>query len=58
MIGLKAKFCVLTLPFSILEENKLNYKQVSNPKFLFSTCENLIAEEGSILFSSNQIKQT
>jgi hypothetical protein len=43
--------------FNILEENKLNYKQVSNPKFLFSSCENLIAEEGSVLFSSNQIKQ-
>ncbi|MBC5842219.1 MAG: lactate utilization protein [Flavobacteriaceae bacterium] len=43
--------------FSILEENKLNYKQVTAPKFLFSSCENLIAEEGSILFSSNQIKQ-
>jgi hypothetical protein len=43
--------------FSILEENKLNYRQVQAPKFLFSTCENLIAEEGSILFSSNQIKQ-
>ena len=43
--------------FSILEENKLIYKQVLNPKFLFSSCENLIAEEGSILFSSNQIKQ-
>ena len=25
--------------------------------FLFATCENLIAEEGSILFSSSQIKQ-
>lgn len=43
--------------FSIVEENKLNYKQVTTPKFLFSSCENLIAEEGSILFSSTQIKQ-
>jgi hypothetical protein len=42
---------------SILDENKLSYDQPSNPKFLFSTCENLIAEEGSILFSSSQIKQ-
>ena len=25
-------------------------------KFYFSTCENLIADEGSILFSSNQFK--
>ena len=43
--------------FSILEENKLAYDQPTNPKFLFATCENLIAEEGSILFSSIQIKQ-
>lgn len=43
--------------YSILDENKLGYDQPSNPKFLFATCENLIAEEGSILFSSSQIKQ-
>lgn len=43
--------------FSILDENKLVYKDIQNPIFLFASCENLIAEEGSILFSSNQIKQ-
>jgi hypothetical protein len=43
--------------FSMLEENKLNYTKPVNPKFLFATCENLIADEGAILFSSNQIKQ-
>ncbi|WP_367752138.1 lactate utilization protein B/C [Flavobacterium sp. WC2421] len=43
--------------FNILQENKLTYEKAANPKFLFSTCENLIAEEGSILFSSKQIKQ-
>ncbi len=43
--------------FGILDDNKLNYQNVQNPKFIFSTCESLIAEEGSILFSSNQIKQ-
>lgn len=43
--------------YPVLEENKLTHKNVRNPKFLFSSCENLIAEEGSILFSSNQIKQ-
>lgn len=43
--------------FSILQENKLIYKDIQNPKFLFATCENLIADEGSIFFSSNQIKQ-
>ncbi|HEX9979882.1 MAG TPA: LUD domain-containing protein [Flavobacterium sp.] len=43
--------------FSLLEENKLNYTKPSNPKFLLASCENLIADEGSVLFSSNQIKQ-
>lgn len=43
--------------FGLLAENKLIYNKPNNPKFLFSSCENLIAEEGSILFSSNQIKQ-
>jgi L-lactate utilization protein LutC len=43
--------------FSMLEENKLTYDKPQNPKFLFAGCENLIAEEGSILFSSKQIKQ-
>ena len=43
--------------FSMLEDNKLNFNNPSNPKFLLASCENLIAEEGSILFSSNQIKQ-
>ena len=43
--------------FSMLDENKLSYSNPTNPKFLLTSCENLIAEEGSILFSSNQIKQ-
>ena len=43
--------------FSMLEENKLNYTKPVNPKFLLAGCENLIAEDGAILFSSNQIKQ-
>lgn len=43
--------------FSILNENKLQFQSPSNPKFLFASCENLIADDGSILFSSNQIKQ-
>jgi hypothetical protein len=42
---------------SLLEENKLIYTNPSNPKFFFASCENLIADEGSVLFSSNQIKQ-
>jgi hypothetical protein len=43
--------------FSMLDENKLSYDKPENPKFLFASCENLIADEGSVLFSSNQIKQ-
>ncbi len=43
--------------YSMLDENKLHYDKPANPKFLFASCENLIADEGSVLFSSNQIKQ-
>jgi L-lactate utilization protein LutC len=41
----------------MLDDNKLIYDKPANPKFLLASCENLIAEEGSILFSSKQIKQ-
>lgn len=43
--------------FNLLDENKLSYTNPTAPKFLFASCENLIADEGSVLFSSNQIKQ-
>lgn len=43
--------------FSMLDENRLLYDKPQNPKFLLASCENLIADEGSVLFSSNQIKQ-
>jgi len=49
--------CYDTNLFGLLDENKLSYNKPANPKFLLSSCENLIAEEGSILFSSKQIKQ-
>jgi hypothetical protein len=42
--------------FNLLKENKLNYHTAVKPAFLFALCENLIAEEGSILFSSKQIR--
>ncbi|MEC4005677.1 LUD domain-containing protein [Flavobacterium sp. SUN052] len=42
--------------FNLLDENKLIYTNPVEPKFLFASCENLIADEGSVLFSSNQIK--
>jgi hypothetical protein len=40
----------------LLDINKLTYNNASNPIFILSSCENLIADEGSILFSSNQFK--
>lgn len=43
--------------FPLLEENKIIYLKTKKPSFLLSNCETLIADEGSILFSSNQIKQ-
>lgn len=43
--------------FHLLEENKLIYVSPKAPKFLLASCENLIADEGSILFSSKQIRQ-
>lgn len=42
--------------FNLLEENKLLFSNPKNPKFLLASCENLIADEGAVLFSSNQIK--
>jgi hypothetical protein len=49
--------CYESKLFSMLDENKLTYDKPANPMFLFASCENLIADEGSVLFSSNQIKQ-
>lgn len=43
--------------FSLLDENKLLYKNIQNPKFFFTSCEDLIADDGSVLFSSKQFKQ-
>ncbi|NHM01015.1 lactate utilization protein B/C [Flavobacterium difficile] len=43
--------------FHFLDDNRLEYKNIKNPTFLFTACENLIADEGSILFSSKQLKQ-
>lgn len=43
--------------YSLLDENRLLYDKPKNPKFILATCESLVADEGSILFSSKQIKQ-
>lgn len=40
----------------LLDENKISHKEAKNPSFILTSCENLIADEGSILFSSNQFK--
>ena len=44
--------------FHLLEENKLLYISPKNPKFLLASCENLIADEGSILFHQNKLDKT
>lgn len=49
--------CLEPKLYSLLDENRLSYAKTEDPKFLLASCENLIADEGSILFSSNQIKQ-
>jgi hypothetical protein len=43
--------------FWMLDDNRLTYDKPVSPKFFLASCENLIAEEGSIFFSSKQIKQ-
>lgn len=32
--------------FSLLDENKLDYKNISKPKFFFTICEDLISDDG------------
>ncbi len=49
--------CYESKLFPLLDENKLNYTSPKEPKFILSSCENLIAFDGSILLTSNQIKQ-
>ena len=53
----KEALCYESDLFSLLDENKINFNKPKSPTFLLANCENLIADEGSILFSSNQIKQ-
>ena len=43
--------------FGMLQDNNILFEKSENPKFLLASCENLIADEGSVLFSSKQIKQ-
>ncbi|WP_372474621.1 lactate utilization protein B/C [Capnocytophaga sp. ARDL2] len=41
----------------MLRENNLEYLEPKNPVFILSTCEGLVAEDGSVLFSSKQLLQ-
>jgi len=52
----KNVMCFDSKLFNLLYENKLTPSGSENATFFFTTCENLIADEGSILFSSLQIK--
>jgi len=54
----KEVFCLEPKLYNLLDENKLIYKDINSPEFLFVGCEGLIAEEGSIMFSSKQIGHT
>lgn len=49
--------CLESRLFNMLDDNNISRTNVTKPSFLLASCENLIAEEGSVLFSSNQIKQ-
>jgi len=51
----KEVFCLEPKLYNLLDENKLVYKNINSPEFLFVGCESLIAEEGSVMFSSKQI---
>jgi LUD domain len=42
--------------FHLLEEVNLKFNEPKKPLFFFTTCEGVIAEDGSVLFCSNQIK--
>ncbi len=53
----KEVFCLDSRLNHLLDTNNLIYGKVENPQFFFTMCEGLIADEGSILFSSNQLKQ-
>lgn len=49
--------CLEPRLFKMLEENNITFTNVQKPSFLLTSCESLIADEGSVLFSSMQIKQ-
>lgn len=52
----KDVLCLEPSLYTLLDENRLPYKETTEPVFLFAGCEKLIADDGSVLFSSKQIK--
>jgi hypothetical protein len=53
----KEVICFDSKLFKLLEENRLSADGTNDKAIFFLTsCENLVADEGSILFSSNQLK--
>ena len=53
----KDVYCINQRLGSKFNSNKFNFKEPKNNSFFLTTCESLIAKNGSILFSSNQIKE-
>src|SRR5690606_30516334 len=43
--------------FHYLIDNKIPFNNPANPQFMLCSCESLIAQDGSILFSSTQFSQ-
>lgn len=52
----KDVLCFDSRLFKLLEENRLSPSGNHKSTFFLTGCENLIADEGSILFSSNQLR--
>ena len=53
----KDVYCINQQLGSKFNSNKFNFKKQKDNSFFLTTCESLIANNGSILFSSNQIKE-
>ena len=55
-ISEKDVYCINRRLGSKFNSTNFNFKEPKNNSFFLTTCESLIAKNGSILFSSNQIK--
>ena len=56
-ISEKDVYCINQRLGSKFNSTKFNFKEPKNNSFFLTTCESLIAKNGSILLSSNQIKE-